>query len=222
MRGVIQAIAADGTYGQISAADGERYSYWAVEIQNGTGRIGDAIEFQISDGQPIDIMLTPVAAASPRPVRPRTVAPVAAMPAFDSNYWIKLLTSPNGRITRRQFWLHGLLPLFAVNIILGWIPLINILVTIIVFWGSICISFKRFHDRGLSGLWSLLYIVPLFIAVVLAGVAMADVADTLLLASIFMALSSIIMVAQFFMVYARIGQQGSNQFGPDPLATQAY
>lgn len=32
MRGIILAIAPDGTYGQISAEDGQRYSYWTSEI----------------------------------------------------------------------------------------------------------------------------------------------------------------------------------------------
>lgn len=219
MQGVIQAIAADGTYGQISADDGTQYSYWTVEIQNGTGRVGQAVEFQISEGQPIDIVLTPPvpAAAARRPMPPAAVLPAALTSASGSGYWIKLFTSPSGRISRRQFWLHGFLPLFVANIVLGWIPLINILVTIVVFWGSICISFKRFHDRGLSGLWSLLYIVPLFIAIGLLGVAMANVADSLVVASIFFGISFIIMVAQFFMVYVRAGQQGVNQYGPDPL-----
>jgi uncharacterized membrane protein YhaH (DUF805 family) len=224
MQGVIQAIAADGTYGQISADDGTQYSYWTVEIQNGTGRVGQAVEFQISEGQPIDIVLAPPApvAAARRSMPPASVLPAALTSAPGSGYWIKLFTSPSGRISRRQFWLHGFLPLFVANIVLGWIPLINILVTIVVFWGSICISFKRFHDRGLSGLWSFLYIVPLIIALGLAGVAMADVADTLMLAGIFSMISGIVVLAQLFVVYVRVGQQGDNQYGHDPLAAAPY
>jgi uncharacterized membrane protein YhaH (DUF805 family) len=224
MRGVIQAIATDGTYGQITADDGTQYSYWTVEIQNGTGSVGQAVEFQISDGQPIDIVLTPPApAVAARGQIPPAAALPAAPPSMSgSSYWIKLFTSPNGRVSRRQFWLHGFLPLFVTNIVLGLIPLIGTLVTIAAFWGSICISFKRFHDRGLSGLWSFLYIVPLIIALGLAGAAMADVADTLRLAGIFSTISGIVVLVQFFMVYVRAGEQGDNQYGPDPLAAPPY
>lgn len=225
MRGVIQAIAADGTYGQISADDGAQYSYWTVEIQNGTGRVGQTVEFQISDGQPIEIFLTQqtAAVASRRPMPPAAVVSVsqASFPAA-SGYWIKLFTSPNGRISRRQFWLHGVLPLFVLNIVLGWIPVINILVFFAVFWGSICICFKRFHDRGLSGLWSFLNIVPSFIALALGIAAMFDINNTLVLAGIFSAIGFIVTVAQFVMVYIRVGQQGDNQYGSDPLAVSPY
>jgi uncharacterized membrane protein YhaH (DUF805 family) len=231
MRGVIQAIAADGTYGQISAEDGTQYSYWTIEIEKGIGRVGQAVEFQISDGQPIDIVLTPPAPA----VAARRPMPPAAVPhasptsvsvsksSSDSGYWVKLFTSPNGRISRRQFWLHGALPIFVANIVLGWIPVINILVFIAVFWGSICICFKRFHDRGLSGLWSFLNIVPSFIALALSiGAMFAAGNNTLVLAGIFGAISLIVTVAQFFTVYVRAGQQGDNQYGPDPLAAPPY
>jgi uncharacterized membrane protein YhaH (DUF805 family) len=220
MRGVIQAIAADGTYGQISADGGTQYSYWTVEIQNGTGRVGQSVEFQVSDGQPIDIFLSqPAAVAASKPIALPVEFAAESTSVARSNYWVTLFTSPSGRISRRQFWLHGMLPIFLANILLSWIPIINILVTIAVFWGSVCISFKRFHDRGMSGLWSLLYIVPLFIAIGLAGVAIANVADSLLLAGIFLGISSIIMLAQFFLVYVRAGQPGANQYGRDPLVT---
>jgi uncharacterized membrane protein YhaH (DUF805 family) len=225
MRGVIQAIAADGTYGQIAADDGARYSYWTVEIQNGPGRVGQAVEFQLSDDQPIEIFLTPqpVAVASRRPMPPAAVAAISqtSIPT-DSGYWIALFTTPKGRISRRQFWLHGVLPIFVLNIVLGWIPVINILVFLAVFWGSICICFKRFHDRGLSGLWSFLNIVPSFVALALGIAAMFDVSNTLMLAGIFSAIGIIVTVAQFVMVYIRIGQHGDNQYGPDPLAASAY
>ena len=220
MRGVIQAISADGAYGQIAADDGTLYSYWTVEIKNGAGRIGQAVEFQIGDGQPIDISLAQatVAVAGRRPMPPAAAITASASSIPASGYWIKLFTSPHGRISRRQFWLHGALPIFIANIVLGWIPVVNLVLFIAVFWGSLCISFKRFHDRGLSGLWSLLYIVPLFIGLGFIAVAIADVADTLVPASIFMGMSSVIMVAQFFMVYVRAGKHGDNQYGPDPLA----
>ena len=77
MRGVILAIAPDGTYGQLSADDGQRYSYWTTEVRNGRVQVGQTVEFQMWEGQPIDIVLVSNAAppqAAPRWHRPRASA----------------------------------------------------------------------------------------------------------------------------------------------------
>ena len=145
MRGVISALAPDGTYGQIAADDGQRYSYWTSEVRNGAAHIHDAVNFQIAEGQPVDIFIMPKpgqeAAPPPRagmprpaPAAGRTANPggYAATPAgygapqnyalggeaipTDKNYWIALFTSPSGRISRKQFWLHGVLPLIGIGI----------------------------------------------------------------------------------------------------------
>ena len=65
MRGVILAIASDGTYGQISAEDGQRYSYWTSEVRNGRPQVGLSVDFQIENDQPIDIFIQPPQAVLP-------------------------------------------------------------------------------------------------------------------------------------------------------------
>ena len=138
----------NGTYGQLSAEDGQRYSYWTKEVRNGRVQVGQMIEFQMWEGQPIDIFaradagpatraasVLPAAAdgrrAAPRVTRRAVLCrrahrrPIATRRVPADAYWIELFTSPSGRISRRQFWLHGVLPIVVASIVLGWIPVIG-------------------------------------------------------------------------------------------------
>ena len=249
MRGVILAIAPDGSYWQLHADDGQRYSYWSSELRNGQVRVGQMVDFQMWEGQPIDIFV--LANPGPPNVRPPQQRPITPQPAgyggaqparyepsrygggaaapdaasgsslSSANYWIKLFTSPFGRISRRQFWLHGVLPIIAASIVLGWIPLVGQILSLAFLWGSICIAFKRFHDHGYPGWWSLLYLVPTIaaMAVLAAGFFSAGILEAAwLLAKILWGVSALIRLAQLLLVYVRIGQEGPNQYGPDPLA----
>ncbi len=241
MRGVILAIAPDGTYGQLQADDRQRYSYWSSEIRNGQVRVGQMVEFQMWEGQPINIFVLanpgPPNARPPqqRPSMPQLAGYGAAQPAryaaapyaasgsslSSANYWIKLFTSPFGRISRRQFWLHGVLPIIVASIVLAWIPVIGQILSLAFLWASICIAFKRFHDLGYPGWWSLLYLVPLIaaMAVLAAGFFSASILEAAwLLAKILWGVGLLIGLAQLLLVYVRIGQEGPNQYGPDPLA----
>jgi uncharacterized membrane protein YhaH (DUF805 family) len=253
MRGVILAIAPDGTYGQLSADDGQRYSYWTSEVRNGQVRVGQMVEFQMWEGQPVDIfaVANPAPPNAPPPQsqsRPGMQQPAtygAAQPSPFSGgpapygaahagayaaagsfppreYWIKLFTSPSGRISRRQFWLHGVLPIFVASIVLGWIPIIGQILTLAFMWGGICIAFKRFHDLGYPGWYSLLYLVPMVAAGFVLGISFVITSLSSLawlLAEILWGIGLLIGLAQLIFVYVRIGQEGPNQYGPDPLTS---
>jgi len=265
MRGVIQAIAPDGTYGQLATDDGQRYSYWTSEVRNGHPHVGHHVDFQMWEGQPVElfILANPAHHGEPpqQPPRPAAVqqqssnapgapsgyagapagyaaapagysaapAGYAAAPAGfgaggtfpPSHYWIKLFTSPSGRISRRQFWLHGVVPIIVAGVVLGWIPVIGQLLSLAFLWGSICIGFKRFHDLGYPGWWSLVYLIPVVAATVLVvlGLAIPTLLGlTWLLAEILSGVSLLIGLAQLFLVYVHVGQPGPNRYGPDPLA----
>lgn len=245
MRGVIVALAPDGTYGQLSTEDGQRYSYWTNEVRNGRAQVGQMVEFQMWEGQPVDIFLVQAPApprAPQRSVPPQggyqsgapssyagaqqrypTTSPAQsfageAFPPME--YWIKLFTSPSGRISRKQFWLHGVLPIVVASIVLGWIPVIGQLLSLAFLWASICIAFKRFHDLGYPGWWSLVYLVPMVVAGIIIGLGLmmtSFVGVAWLLAKILWGIGLLIGLAQLIFVYIRVGQEGPNQYGPDPL-----
>jgi len=234
MRGVVTGIVPDGSYGQISAEDGQRYSYWTSEVRNGPIEVGQTVEFEMWEGQPIDIHGVPKVAPADARQRLTMLQQQLAEWTFDlaasltaaakslppRDYWITLFTSPSGRISRRQFWLHGVLPLAVADILFGWIPIIGRLLSLAVLWGSICIAFKRFHDLGYPGWYSLVYLAPIGAGVIftLVGIFVGSYYGLLwLIAYVFFAMGTLIWLAQFALVYIRIGQNGANKYGPDPL-----
>ena len=249
MRGVISAVAQDGTYGQIALDDGQRFSYWTSEVRNGPAAVGQAVEFQMWEGQPVEIFLAnnprPPSAPPPRPAQTAYAArptpgyagvaqdqgariQAGAQQAFDqltsgslpAAYWIALFTSPSGRISRLQFWLHGVLPLIVASIVLGWIPIIGQILTLAFFWCGICLAFKRFHDLGYPGWYSLFYLVPMLAAVVILGLGMmmtSILGLAWLLAEVLWGIGMLVGLAQLIFVYVRVGEPGPNRFGPDPL-----
>jgi uncharacterized membrane protein YhaH (DUF805 family) len=309
MRGVISAIAPDGTYGQLSASDGQKYSYWTSEVRNGHAQIGQMVEFQIQDDQPIDIfILAPGGAPPPAPPRagmaPRMGQGIQGMhqggpqgmpmggpqgmpgmqpgmqqgmhqgmpqgmpqqgghfgmqgmsqgmprggyPAYpgaaqmgmpaNQDSWISLFTSATGRISRRQFWLYGVLPLIAAVILLRIIAyvigmfllvimpsavlFVDLIVFLILLWPYYCISAKRFQDVGYPGWYNLFWIVPSFLGQLLTALDLflLSFATVLYFVALGLALiAGVVALAALIFVFIRAGQQGPNQYGPDPLAT---
>jgi uncharacterized membrane protein YhaH (DUF805 family) len=228
MRGVVTGIVPDGSYGQIKSDDGQTYSYWSSEVRNGPVQVGQAVEFQMWEGQPVDIHIldnVPTPTGAPRQgfaaggAAGSAVASLADAFPSSKDYWIKLFTSPSGRISRRQFWLHGILPIVACNILLTWIPLIGQLIGLVLLWASICIGFKRFHDHGYPGWYSLASLVPVMLGTLFFVIGLAsDSAVATVLGEICWGIGALVGLAQFIFIYLRIGQPGPNQYGPDPLA----
>jgi uncharacterized membrane protein YhaH (DUF805 family) len=231
MRGVVTGIVPDGSYGQISADDGQRYSYWTSEVRNGPVQVGQAVEFQMWEGQPVDIHIVdrpPPPGSPPRSAvtaqtsyggAGATAAKLASEFPTSKDYWITLFISPSGRISRRQFWLHGVLPIFLCNLLLTWIPLLGQLIALALLWASICIGFKRFHDHGYPGWYSLASMVPGILGTVFFVIGFASYGGAVTwLGEILWGIAALIGLAQFIFIYIRIGEPGPNQYGPDPLA----
>jgi len=111
----------------------------------------------------------------------------------------EFLFSANGRVSRSQFWLKWALPYIVVTIVLYLIlsAILDPAVVAIVFgiyllaalWPSIAIYIKRAHDRGRSGWFVLLVIVPI--------------------------LNIWLMIELWFLP----GTSGANPYGNDPLLT---
>ena len=93
--------------------------------------------------------------------------------------WGWFLFSLQGRISRSQYWLNFILPVFVVSILIALVSgsfgnssgdagsgrtqpdwLVS-LWSLAVLWPGIATQVKRWHDRGKSGWWYLINFVPI-------------------------------------------------------------
>jgi uncharacterized membrane protein YhaH (DUF805 family) len=113
--------------------------------------------------------------------------------------WKYLFTSFEGRIGRQGYWM-GVLVFIGVSIVAalldvilgtvgesGW-GIVSVLATLAMLYPAIALYAKRWHDRGKSGWWSLIGLVP-----IIGGLWM--------------------LIELGFLK----GTEGSNQFGADPV-----
>ncbi|MBX3643623.1 MAG: DUF805 domain-containing protein [Rubrivivax sp.] len=111
----------------------------------------------------------------------------------------RLFFSLRGRVSRRQYWLYGVLALVGVALVghalLGIARVrprtAELIVNLLLVWPALAISVKRWHDRGKSGWWVLLNLVPV------VGWLWALIENGFLR-----------------------GTDGPNRYGPDPLADE--
>jgi uncharacterized membrane protein YhaH (DUF805 family) len=115
------------------------------------------------------------------PYQPPSAAAGSAYPAALKASAKEILTTFNGRIPRRVYWLWGI-AVGVIGVILlgiiaaifgsppdqsgqgGGLGLIGGLLALIVYiplvWCSLALQIKRWHDRGKSGWWVLINLVP--------------------------------------------------------------
>ncbi len=113
---------------------------------------------------------------------------------MDQLDWKNLFLSFEGRINRQPFWI-GVIILFVANIVVSLIlgdGIIAILIALAMIYPGLCVYIKRCHDRGKSGWWCLLLLIPI------VGLIWA-----------------IVDLGIFE------GTKGSNDYGPDPLGGAA-
>ena len=108
-----------------------------------------------------------------------------------------LLFGIHGRVSRALFWRYAVLGCLLVQTLAYFLlviagvrePFADSLSTLLVAWPGVAVSVKRWHDRGKSGWWMLINLVPVI------GTLWTLVECGLLR-----------------------GTSGPNRFGPDPLA----
>jgi uncharacterized membrane protein YhaH (DUF805 family) len=108
----------------------------------------------------------------------------------------RLFFSLKGRVSRREFWLWGVLALLGMGALghallgIAQVPRVEAerIVSLLLAWPALAVSVKRWHDRDKSGWWVLLNLVPVI------GWIWALIANGLLR-----------------------GTPGPNRFGEDPL-----
>ena len=76
--------------------------------------------------------------------------------------------SLDGRITRRDFWLYGVLALLGLALLghallgIARVPsdTADRVVNLLLVWPALAVSVKRWHDRDKSGWWVLINLLP--------------------------------------------------------------
>lgn len=142
--------------------------------------------------------------------------------------------SPHGRVSRREIWMKFLLPcggfstltmlanmVVAATGMLMLLPLtsaISSIVGLVMIWPGFAVSIKRFHDRNMSGWWTLVFfaIAGVFTLVMLVGIWAGPMARLFGAGGL-----GIVLTIQFVILYVLKGGQGPNRFGPDPLDPDA-
>lgn len=97
------------------------------------------------------------------------VASPAPNPFAEAMPPARLYFDLRGRVSRRQFWLHGVLALVGVALVahalldIARVPsqTAQLLVNLLLLWPALAVSVKRWHDRDRSGWWVLLNLLPL-------------------------------------------------------------
>lgn len=148
--------------------------------------------------------------------------------------WKFLFLDPKGRIGRKDFWI-GFAILFVAGIVLGLIPVIGQIISLLMLYLWVCLGSKRLHDMGKSG-W--LMVIPFGLQIVAAVVAMMAMGGAMMagaaggditgaaaagamgggLVAMLCALASL---AFLIWIGATPGQPESNQYGapPAPVVT---
>lgn len=150
---------------------------------------------------------------------------------------IALLTTTEGRIARKQWWL-GVLAMIIISlvlsIVLGILSFGNasfmawaaVLINLLLIWPSYCIGIKRRHDRGNDGTdLKVLIGASVILNLVQAsglGVTMVENGGVMLpMPSIWLGVLNVAFA--LFAIYMLVqlgflrGTAGANRYGPDPL-----
>ncbi|MFD0935008.1 DUF805 domain-containing protein [Methylobacterium trifolii] len=205
MRGRVLAVAGASAAGIIASEDGRRYSYGLPDLRSAAPQAGQDVDFQPGADEAREVYLIP----GSMPV-------VVQGPKRD---WVAFYMSPNGRVGRSDYWLYGFLVLMAVNVVVGWIPLIGQVVSLVAAWSGLALMIKRCHDVDRSGWWGFLPLVPLLLAVV-GGIVAAlatNGAPGYAVAGVFGLLWFGASIWVVVAILARRGDAGPNRFGPPPV-----
>lgn len=97
-----------------------------------------------------------------------TAGLTAVLPDFEPPSLRRILLQFDGRLSRRAWWLWGVAVPLGLGIYLTTVLRVaglpahgtEIVVNLLMLWPTVAVSVKRWHDRGKSGWWVLLALVP--------------------------------------------------------------
>jgi uncharacterized membrane protein YhaH (DUF805 family) len=148
----------------------------------------------------------------------------------------RLLTSPEGRISRAAFWIGCLIILsveVAARLALG-IPfaptpsdtfsvrVLSFFIDLVLLYPMVIVMVKRLHDRNRSGQLTGWLIVPYAVLMITNLMGMSGDPDHMgLVETILLIGTSIIALTFMVDLGFRRGTAGDNQYGPDTLKSRA-
>jgi uncharacterized membrane protein YhaH (DUF805 family) len=184
VKGTVLGFDPETHAGAISGHDGQRYDFVALEWHAARRPTrGDLVDFVPDGARAVHIYI----------VEEEYVPPTLT----------EFLFSFRGRISRSQYWLRWLLPVFAISIVLtmcilaaahanAWavgaaLGVVYVIFSLATIWPTLAIAAKRAHDRDWPGPFILLLFVPL------------------------------VQFWPMIELWFLRGTIGSNRFGPDPV-----
>lgn len=230
MRGEILSYDTTAGTGLISGDDGVRYDFVSAALQSpAVPAAGVRVDFVPEGATATQILILAGAATTTGVAGGYASATSTTVAGFD---WQKLFLSFEGRIRRTHFWI-GWLILLGVNVVIGWIPIVN-LFSLVLIWPNLAISVKRLHDMGKTG-WliaipwvaSTVLVIVGFVMVGAAAVTSGAGADyyennpaaalALMGPGIGAFIGSVIVPLAFLLWIGLVdSQKGENRFGPNP------
>ena len=228
LRGEILSYDSTTGTGLISGDDGARYDFTSAALQSpAVPAAGVRVDF-VPEGSVATQIL--ILAGGPTPTGVAGFATATAAPGSGFDFKTALL-SFEGRLRRSHFWI-GFLILFGANVVLGWIPLIGLIVWLASIWGHVAISVKRLHDMGKTGWFAVIPWVANIVGfiMIISAVGMSIItnpqafesedpsAALSMLGSMMGGLSIMLLAGLGFLLWIGLvdSQRGDNKYGPNP------
>ncbi len=232
MRGEILSYDATTGAGLISGDDGARYDFTSDALQSpAVPAAGVRVDFVPEGAVATQILILAGAPTTTGVAGGYTASAAVGAPGSGFDFKSAML-SFEGRLRRSHFWI-GWLILFGVNIVISWIPIINLLGVVLI-WPNLALSVKRLHDMGKTG-WliaipwvgSVIAFAAGFAMVIAAAVANGYSEDYYegnpaavfaLMGPAFglFAIAGLLGLAFLLWIGLVDSQKGENRFGPNP------
>ncbi|WP_292074575.1 MULTISPECIES: DUF805 domain-containing protein [unclassified Brevundimonas] len=232
MRGEILSYDAVTGAGLISGDDGARYDFTSDALQSpAVPAAGVRVDFVPEGAVATQILILAGAPTATGVAGGYAASAAVGAPGSGFDFQSAML-SFEGRLRRSHFWI-GWLILFGVNIVISWIPIINLLGVVLI-WPNLALSVKRLHDMGKTG-WliaipwvgSVIAFAAGFAMVIAAAVANGYSEDYYegnpaavfaLMGPAFglFAIAGLLGLAFLLWIGLVDSQKGENRFGPNP------
>lgn len=230
LRGEILSYDTTTGAGLISGDDGARYDFTSDALQSpAVPAAGLRVDFVPEGGVATQILIL---AGSPSATGVAGFATATTAPGAGFDFQTAML-SFEGRLRRSHFWI-GFLIIFGANVVLGWIPVIGWLVSLVLIWSNVAISVKRLHDMGKSG-WFVLapYVIGFGLTIIgfimmFGGIAASGMSESYyednpaavfaLMGPAFGLFGVAALVGLAFLLWIGLtdSEPGENRFGPNP------